>query len=63
MLPLVKLELGDLKLLFSEGGSCAFPEVGDEDFLEARRDGGEDGLAALAVPDSAHFSFMASSSR
>jgi hypothetical protein len=63
VLPLVNIKSGDIELLFPEGGSCSCPAVDDEDVLEARRDGGEDGLAALAVPDSAQCSFTAPSSR
>ena len=63
MLPLVNIKLEDKELLFPEGGSCSCPAADGEDVPEAHHDGGEDGLAALAVPDSAQFSFTALSSR
>ena len=53
MLPLVNIKSGDKELLIPEGGSCSCSDVDGEDVLGARRDGGEDALAALAVPGSA----------
>ena len=63
MLPLVNINSGDKELLIPEGGSCSCSDVVDEDAFGVLCDGGEDVLAALAVPDSAQFSFTDPSSR